>query len=66
MSDMTRSPRAVINLQLRLYDLTRESLGAALDLSAQAGPAERLDELLVLIEDATAAVRAAIAAGREV
>lgn len=62
---MTLSARAALNLQLRLYDVTRTALGSAMDLSAEAGPSDRLDEVLILIEDAAAAVKAAMAAARD-
>jgi len=61
---MTLSARAAANLQHRLYAVTREALGSALEISAEAGPADRLDEVLILIEDAAAAVRSAQAAVR--
>jgi hypothetical protein len=62
---MTLSARAAANLQIRLYQVTGEALGTALELSAEAGPHDRLDEVLILIDDARAAVRAAIAAARD-
>jgi len=61
---MTLSARAALNLQIRLYQVTGEALGAAMDLSVQAGPSHRLDEVLLLIEDAAAAVRVAMVAAR--
>ncbi len=62
---MTLPARAAFNLQHRLYDVTRTALGSAMDLSAEAGPSDRLDEVLILIEDAAAAVRASMAAARD-
>jgi len=60
---MTLSPHAALNLQRRLYDLWTVRLMDAVELSEQAGPSERLEEVLVLIQQAEAGVRAAIAAG---
>ena len=59
---MTLTPRAALNLQRRLYDLWTENLLDAVELSEQAGPFDRLDEVLSLIQQAEAGVRAAIAA----
>lgn len=59
---MTLTPRAALNLQRRLYDLWSENLLDAVELSEQAGPLDRLDEVLGLIQAAEAGVRAAIAA----
>lgn len=59
---MTLTPRAALNLQRRLYDLWSENLVDAVELSEQAGPFDRLDEVLSLIQQAEAGVRAAIAA----
>lgn len=60
---MTLSPRAALNLQRRLYDLWANRLIEAVELSEQAGPSERLEEVLALIQQAEAGVRAAMAAG---
>ncbi len=60
---MTLSPRAALNLQRRLHDLWTNWLIDAVELSEQAGWSERLDEVLVLIQQAEAGVRAAMAAG---
>lgn len=59
---MTPSSRAALNLQRRLYDLWTVRLMEAVELGEQAGPSERLDQVLVLIQQAEAGVRAAIAA----
>lgn len=59
---MTLSPRAARNLQRRLYDLWPTLLIEAVEISEQAGPSNRLDEVLALIQAAEAAVRTAIAA----
>ncbi len=59
---MTLTPRAVLSLQRRLYDLWPTLLIEAVDISGQAGPSDRLDEVLALIQAAEAAVRTAIAA----
>jgi hypothetical protein len=55
-------PRAALNLQRRLYDLWTNKLMDAVTLSEEAGPSDRLDEVLQLIQEAEAGVRAAIAA----
>ncbi len=60
---MTLSSRAALNLQRRLYDLWTNRLMDAVVLSEQSGPSDRLDEVLVLIQQAEAGVRAAITAG---
>lgn len=59
---MTLSLRAALNLQRRLYDLWPSLLMDAVEISEQAGPSERLDEVLLLIQAAEAAVRTAMAA----
>jgi len=59
---MTLTTRAALNLQRRLYDLWSENLLDAVELSEQAGPFDRLDEVLSLIQAAEAGVRAAMAA----
>lgn len=59
---MTLNPRAALGLQRRLYDLWPALLMDAVEISEQAGPSERLEEVLALIQSAEAAVRTAIAA----
>lgn len=58
---MTLNPRAALGLQRRLYDLWPSLLMDAVEISEQAGPSERLEEILALIQAAEAAVRTAIA-----
>lgn len=58
---MTLNPRAALTLQRRLYDLWPSLLMDAVEISEQAGPSERLEEVLALIQAAEAAVRTAIA-----
>lgn len=59
---MTRSPRAALDLQRRLYDLWPSLLMDAIEISEQAGPSGRLAEVLTPIQTAEAAVRTAMAA----
>ncbi len=61
---MPLTPRAALNLQRRLYEVWPERLADALHIAEVAGPSDRLDEVLALIEEAEAAVRVAIATGR--
>lgn len=56
------SSRAALNLQRRLYDLWPSLLMEAIEISEQANPSERLEEVLALIQAAEATVRTAIAA----
>jgi hypothetical protein len=69
MTDPTRVPipttlssRAALTLQRRLYDLWPSLLMDAVEISEQAGPSGRLEEVLALLQAAEAAVRTAIAA----
>ena len=60
------SPRAVLSLQRRLYDLWATRLMAAVEISEQAGPSDRLDEVLAHVEGAAAGIRAAMEAERQI
>jgi hypothetical protein len=57
----TLTPRAALTLQRRLYDLWPSLLMDALEISEQAGPIGRLEEVLALLQAAEAAVRTAVA-----
>lgn len=59
-----RRSRATLNAQMRLYRVWPERLHEALMIAESAGPSERLNEVLMHIDDAAAMVRAAIALAR--
>lgn len=61
---MPLTPRAALNLQRRLYEVWPERLAEALHIAEVAGPSDRLEDVLALIQQAEAAVRVAMAAGR--
>jgi hypothetical protein len=61
---MPLTPRAALNLQRRLYEVWPERLAEALHIAEVAGPSDRLEDVLALIQEAEAAVRVAIAAAR--
>jgi hypothetical protein len=61
---MSLSSRAALNLQRRLYDLWPALLTEAVEIAEEAGPRDRLGEVLERIQAAEAVVKTAIAAGR--